>query len=282
MRLHQHKRFLRAYWLLPHRLLNRGCALLMRAKRPRSAVAWAIRRWIDAAQIDMSPFVDQPFDSLEAFFLRTLRPGQRPLGPGLVSPVDGQVFAQGLIGPDTRLLVKGQSLSLHRLVNGDIHTHALADYAGGQYLSIFLSPRGYHHIHAPLSATLQRIQWVPGRYFPQNAEALSHIPAVYERNERAALLFAVPGSAQPLILVLIGASLVGGIQLEDLPVESWRHTKPTRLNRSYQKGERLAHFRFGSTVVLLLPAGLAEPLRSQLGDLLCMGQSLADVVRDAI
>jgi phosphatidylserine decarboxylase len=267
--------FFRGYHLLPQRLINQATAQLMQVQTPRAAVQAAIRLWISAADIDMSDFADEPYDTLEAFFLRRLRPGARPLGPGLVSPVDGEVFAAGRIEANTELEVKGQRIRLERLVNGHRHSATLAPYIGGHYASVFLRPRGYHHIHAPLSSTLVRIQSLPGRYFPQNAQALSQIAGVYERNERVALFFRARPSGLPFVLVLIGASLVGGIHLHAGPHEHWRLPAATLTDQPYDKGDRLGHFSFGSTVVMLLPPGLVSDFSVQPGTHLQMGQALA-------
>ena len=276
MNLHQSAPFLRAYRLFPHRLLNRLTAQLMTARRPGFAVQAAIRLWIRRAAIDMDDFAPASYSTLEEFFLRRLREGARPLQAGLCSPVDGEVFAAGALSPGTTLVVKGQRLSVERLVNGRVHQAPLSSYEGGHYVAIFLSPRGYHHIHMPVAGRLLRCQWLAGRYFPQNAVALRHIPAVYERNERAVLFCAAPDAGQ-FILVLVGASLVGGIHLADVPVERWRHGQPTELDLPYDKGQRLAHFSFGSTVVLLFPRDSVQRLGVQAGDAVRMGQPLGEL-----
>ena len=256
-----HPRFLRAYWLLPHHLLNQSFARLMRAQRPARAVTAAIDLWARRARINLAEFEPGPYASLEAFFLRRLKPGARPLHPGLVAPVDGHVVAAGDLHDDTQLLVKGQSLSLQRVVNGQAqHQLPLSAYQGGRYVVLFLSPRGYHYVHMPDAGQVVGVQWLPGRYFPQNDAALQHIPAVYEQNERLVLRCALSPAPQPkppaeLLLVMVGASLVGGINLRGLPRAQFSqpHAVPCHLDR--QKGEELGHFTFGSTVVLLLPRG---------------------------
>jgi phosphatidylserine decarboxylase len=267
---------LRSYFLLPHRLLNRSFSRLAMRSRPAWAVQAAIRAWTHRSQLDLRDFEEGPFATVQEFFLRRLREGARPLQAGLCSPVDGEVFAAGALLPGTTLVVKGQRLSVERLVNGRAHRASLSSYEGGHYVAIFLSPRGYHHIHMPVAGRLLRCQWLAGRYFPQNAVALRHIPAVYERNERAVLFCAAPDAGQ-FILVLVGASLVGGIHLADVPVERWRHGQPTELDLQYDKGQRLAHFSFGSTVVLLFPRGSVQRLVVEAGDAVRMGQPLGEL-----
>ncbi len=137
---------------------------------------------------------------------------------------------------------------------------------------------GRGDIHVPVAAELVRSQWIPGRYFPQNAVALQHIPSVYERNERAALFWQTSQErgAQPFITVLVGASMVGGIELEELPQSAWQTAHGTEYSRWYEKGQRFAHFRFGSTVVVLFSKGMVERLRVKVGDAVLMGQRLAE------
>lgn len=279
MNLHQSSPFLAAYRFLPQGVVNRLTARLMQVQAPASAVQAAIRLWIAQAGIDMRDFESTHYPTLEAFFLRQLRPGARPLGSGLVSPVDGEVMASGVITPDTALCLKGHRLSLERIVNGRRHSATLAPYVGGHYVSLFLRPRGYHHVHVPCDSTLRRCQWLPGRYFPQNAAALTRLGNVYERNERAALFFtaATAQGEAPYILIMVGASLVGGIHLQTAPQEAWRVPQASHLHTPYQRGDRLGHFSFGSTVVLVLSPALTAALAIAPGQHLKMGQPLASL-----
>jgi phosphatidylserine decarboxylase len=117
---------------------------------------------------------------------------------------------------------------------------------------IFLTPRGYHRVHMPVAGTLESVRWIPGRYFPQNEDALDVIPRVYERNERATLSCR-DGEGRPFLLVMVGASLIGGIHLEGVARREWMRTREVRLDRRLAQGDEIGHFAFGSTVVVLLP-----------------------------
>lgn len=261
--------FFRAYRAVPHAVINASFAAVARREHPRFLVRAAIRKWIDAERIDMTQFRDEEHPTLERFFLRRLRDGARPIGRGLVSPVDGVVVAEGVIEGDAVLQVKGSPYRLSRLVNGrGLHDVALAPFEGGRFLTIFLSPRGYHYVHAPIAGRLHDARWIPGRFFPQNEDALRHIDRIYERNERVVLRL------DDLLTVMVGASVVGGIHVRG--VDALRRTTPHPLHRDVEKGEDLGFFTFGSTVVLVLPKGARAP-RVHVGQEVRMGEPLVDV-----
>ncbi len=245
----------------------------MRLRRPSWAVQAAIRTWIRRGKIDMTQFEDRRFESVEDFFLRGLKPGARSLGRGVVSPVDGFLVSRGTIDRERTLVIKKEPLRIRRLVNGRHHDLSVDEYDGGRYAVIFLSPSGYHRIHAPVDAELVDCRWIPGRYFPQNEKALRHISGVYERNERLTLQFRREDGSH-FLAILVGASLIGGIQLEGIPRSRWLRPEAVTIGRRYRKGEEVGHFRFGSTVVLLMPRGISESSASPFGSSLSMGETL--------
>lgn len=278
MNLHRRPAFFRLYPYLPHKLLNGAMKAAGRVDRPRWLVERVIRTWVEREGIELGDFEPGPWNTLEDFFLRSLREGARPLGDGrLVAPADGNVVGSGPCERDTILQVKGRPLSIDRLVHGATRDHRidLAPYEGGAYLTTFLTPRGYHHVHSPMDGELVDVRWIPGRFFPQNEDALRHVDAIYERNERAVLRLATAHGT--ILVVLVGASLIGGIHLRDLDRERWVQRAPTAIARRKSKGEALGHFTFGSTVVLLFPRGFFAPGESlpAPGARLRMGERLA-------
>ncbi len=254
--------FLRAYRAFPHWLVNGVAMTVARQTRPQRLVDAAVRAWIAREAIDMRDFEDGPFESLEHFFLRRLKPGARPLGAGFVAPVDGCVVGLGTIERGTILQVKGTDLSIDRLVNGRLFDRRLDDFEGGTYVTLFLRPRGYHYVHAPEDLVVDDVRFIPGRFYPQNEDALQHIPGIYEKNERAVLSVRLERAGRhiPAILVMVGASVVGGIHVRDVGPK--------------KKGDELGHFSFGSTVVVLLPKDASGKLTVALGQELQMGHAL--------
>jgi len=245
--------FLKGYRFLPHHALNRAAQALARAQWPRWAVDATVQLWIRRGHIPMGEFSDGPYPCVEDFFLRRLKPGARPIGPGLACPQDGLLYGSGWIEQGTLLTIKGERLSANQLINGDQHQADLTAYEGGVFATFFLTPDGYHYIHAPCDAVLTGTQWVPGRYFPQNADALGQISNVYGRNERVTLFFSTR-EGHTFALTLIGASMIGGIHLTGYSRSQWAQSTRLAHTKQVSKGEELGYFSFGSTVVIWMPS----------------------------
>jgi len=270
-RPHRSAAFLRGYRFLPHRLINRACARLTALDRPRWAVDRMVSLWTRIDRIDLGDFEQRRFESLDDFFLRRLRSGARPLGVGFLAPADGRLVATGHVDPKAPLSIKKQRLSLERLVNGGLHRIDVGAYDSASFAVVFLTPRGYHRVHMPIDGVISEVYWIPGRYFPQNEDALDHIPRVYERNERAVLRCRADLGFE-FLLIMVGASLIGGIELAGIARPEWARRTPVRLGFPRAKGEEIGHFAFGSTVVALLPRGAVRHV--PLPESVCMGQTL--------
>ena len=239
--------FYRNYHLLPHRLAYWLFTKLFRFRAPQIVLQAAVRLWKKYGNLQMNDFEDGPFATLEDVFLRRLKPNRRPIGLGMVSPVDGQVVGSGTIAAGGSLEVKGEIISFQRLVGAG--EEAAGAFTGGAFVIIFLSPNGYHRVHMPLDAKITAHQWIPGKLFPQNPRALDHIPRVHERNARV-VLHCCSDAGEKFILILVGAGAVSGIHVLGLkpPLEP-RAAVPSAVYR--QKGDEVGYFSLGSTVVLL-------------------------------
>ena len=260
--------FLPEYRLLPHRLVNGAAGILARARRPRVLIQRMIRAWIVRGGLDLSDFEPGPFESLEALFLRRLRPGARPPGQGVVSPVDGEVVDAGTLAPWILLHVKGRAVPAERLVGGG----PLGRLVGGAYVVVFLPPGGYHRVHMPDDGEIVGCRRVRGRFFPMSPDESRNVRDVYLRNERVALRCRLDRGGE-LYVVLVGASLVGGIQLEGLPRRSWaRGGAETPVSLPRRRGDEIGRFTFGSTVIVLAE-GPAVPLVAA-GETVRMGRPL--------
>ncbi|MBS0569816.1 MAG: phosphatidylserine decarboxylase [Proteobacteria bacterium] len=251
-------------YALPHRALSR---LVYWATR------WTWRPWKDflighvlkAYRVDMSEAEQpDPFDypTFNAFFTRALRADARPLPDdprAMICPADGRISQFGTIRDGRIFQAKGHAFSAADLL-GD--AAAAAPYADGRFVTIYLSPRDYHRVHAPLAGTLRETVHIPGRLFSVAPFTVDAVPRLFARNERLVCHF--EGAHGPFVVVMVGAMLVSGVEtvwsgVEIPPYASavvrkdWRE-KDIRLDR----GAELARFNMGSTVILLLPSGTAE------------------------
>jgi phosphatidylserine decarboxylase len=209
----------------------------------------------DAAQPD-----PHAFESFNAFFTRALRPGARPIAAGagdVACPVDGTVSECGPIRGDRLLQAKGHDYSLAALLAG--RDELVTQFADGLFATIYLAPYNYHRIHMPLAGTLSACWYVPGDLFSVNTVAAAHVAGLFARNERVVCAF--EGGEAPFALVLVGALNVGSMEtvwhgevsprrprtVTALPLTSL--SAPLALAR----GDEMARFNMGSTVILLLP-----------------------------
>lgn len=201
------------------------------------------------------------YQTLNEFFTRRLKTGMRTLQlseHGLISPVDAKITYMGEISAGTILNVKGQDYSVSELLN---HSPRLPAYEHGYAFVLYLSPTDYHRIHAPVSGTLLEKEHIRGKVYPVNEFGMRHMNKVLSRNER--LITYIRHSLGELALIKVGAMNVSSIRYSDDKAVSWN------------QGDDLAYFEFGSTVVLLTQNGTFQPDPSlKEGQKVQMGQSL--------
>lgn len=269
-------------YVLPHRLLSRLMYFLMRI-RNKSIKNFTLNRMIKAFDINLEEAASKDYDDYEhfnAFFTRALKPGARPIDPAadsLVSPVDGVVSQLGQIDHDQIFQAKGHHYSIQDLLASPLDS----DYLRGSFITIYLSPKDYHRLHAPLACEIKTMRHVPGRLFSVADWTTQKIPRLFARNER--LINHLHTNIGPVTYIYVGAILVSSIET----VSNGTITPPyanqvTDLipegKTSYQKGEEMGRFNMGSTVILLFPrdAVTFNP-ELQAGSALKLGQKIGQL-----
>nr|VFJ95777.1 MAG: phosphatidylserine decarboxylase [Candidatus Kentron sp. LFY] len=254
----------------PHHLPSTLMRGITRIRSPRIK-NWQIRWFIRQYGVDMGEALEpdpMSYGDFNAFFTRALAPGARPAPPGeqhIASPVDGQISAFGSIDDiDGGGIVqaKGHRYGVTELLSGgalDTETFA-APFRGGQFITIYLSPKDYHRVHMPIAGRPQGIRYIPGRLFSVNPATTRVIPRLFTRNERVAMVFDTANG--PLALVMVGAIFVGGIETVwagtimpsyRQPVSIWRYDQLRHPELAFRQGQEIARFNMGSTVILLFP-----------------------------
>lgn len=180
------------------------------------------------------------FKSLAQLFTRPLKPGVRPLASGLVSPVDGVLRAAGEITNGEFVIAKGVPYSVTKLLGRPNFTES---FLGGNFINFYLSPKDYHHIHAPMAGEVVYSGHIPGALWPVNDWALFNIPELFSVNERHVIVINTQRGL--MAVVMIAALNVGGITL----------SSKISFGAKVAGGERLANFELGSAVIVLLAPG---------------------------
>ena len=259
--------------------------LLSRAVRWATRQSWSTRLiapFCERFRVDMSeaarPLHD--YKSFNDFFTRHLREGARPIaaGPGhLVCPADGAISQFGPVQDGQLLQAKGHEFSLAALLGG------LADetqpLTRGHFITVYLSPRDYHRVHAPFDFQARELRFIPGALFSVNDRTARSVPDLYARNERLVLLGNSPWG--PAAFVMVGAMLVSsmtleGFELDPIALSAQRlHQQPLQPSLSFPQGAEVGRFNMGSTVILVLPPGapvwrngLQPGIKVRMGELL--------------
>jgi phosphatidylserine decarboxylase len=272
-------------YLMPKQAMTRLAGAL--ASRPMGAITQAIiARFIRRYQVRMDEALHSDpahFNTFNEFFTRALKPGARPLAPdGWVSPADGAISQLGPIERGQIFQAKGHHYTATALVGGD--DALAAPYEQGLFATLYLSPRDYHRIHMPWAGRLKRMIHVPGDLFSVNPTTARGVPGLFARNERVVCVFEGQhqGRSFDFVMVLVGATIVGsmatvwhGVVNPPRPgtAREWDYTDRQIL---LARGEEMGRFLLGSTVVMLLPPGVAQFVPDwQAGRAIVMGEAMA-------
>jgi len=255
---------------IPRRLATRFMGWFSRIEQPivrdLSLAAWRAAAG-DALRLDEAARTD--FRSVHDCFTRALKPGSRPIdaSPGaLVSPCDGIVVGAGRIDGATLVQAKGFTYTLDDLLQDDVLATRCRD---GHYVTLRLTSTMYHRFHGPDDGRVTTVCHVPGDAWNVNPPALARVPRLYCRNERVVIPIALDRLEAPLVLVAVGAILVGSVHLRgvDLAGVPRRATTASwiRCDVRVRRGEELGYFHHGSTIIVLGPPGLELDRRIALG-----------------
>lgn len=264
---------------LPQNAMSRAMGKITASRISRLA----IRRYVRHYNIDLS-VVEKPLDeyrTLKEFFTRRLKPQARPIVQSLdavASPVDGTISQMGEITAGTLIQAKGKAYSLDQLLGAD--AEMAQRFCGGQFITIYLSPRDYHRIHMPVTGRLVQYTYLPGRLYPVNQIGVEQVDQLFARNERL-ITYINSEMAGCVAVVKVGALFVGSVKVTyNAATTNVKHgqteSKPLHPSPRYDKGEELGWFEFGSTVILLFEPGMvAWAPGIQEGRPILMGQHLA-------
>jgi phosphatidylserine decarboxylase len=247
-------------YLIPQHTVSRLLHILTRIRLPwwkNFQIRWFIKRY----QVDMRIAAEPDplaYPHFNAFFTRALNAAARPVvstPDAAAVPVDGTVSQAGDIESDRLLQAKGHNYDLKSLLGGD--SALAAQFSGGRFATLYLSPRDYHRVHMPLHGKLRDMIYVPGRLFSVNNLTTRVVPSLFARNERVITLYETMHG--PMALVLVGAINVGGIETVwhgsitppyGKHIRRWQYASQ---GITLERGEEMGRFNMGSTVIVLFP-----------------------------
>jgi phosphatidylserine decarboxylase len=197
--------------------------------------------------------------SFDEFFTRRLRTEARALDgdpTAVLSPADGRIESMGSIDGSGVFLVKGRPYSVSELVGDE---REATRFLGGSGCVVYLSPRDYHRVHAPVSGQVHRIRSMPGDYYPVNSIGLRHVPNLFCRNRRVAIEIDAGPDLGRVTVVLVVAMIVGrittlGVNAYDVPLGDHHFNPPLEVRR----GDEIGVFHLGSTAVMLVEKRLGR------------------------
>lgn len=222
--------------------------------------------------IDLSAFKQaSDYASLNELFIREFV-NLPPLELGedtLISPCDGLCYECGKTQNLAAISVKGCKYSVSEFLKTKLESEL-------NYLNIYLSPKDYHHYHAPCDMQILSAHYEPAKLYSVAKKWLLKVPNLYAKNERVILKCKLKNGSI-LWLVFVGALNVGKMKF------TFDSSIQTNANAIYpmdyeyenlfvKQGERLGNFELGSTIVLL---GKKVEFIKKAGDELKFGKTIA-------
>jgi phosphatidylserine decarboxylase len=268
--------------ILPHHLLSRFTGFLADLQRPLWFKNWIIGLFIRSFNVDMTeaePSDYRSYGNFNQFFTRPLRNGARPVDEAdIVCPADGAISQLGPIAEGLLMQAKGRYYSTEELLGGD--EVRAAQFKGGQFATIYLSPRDYHRVHMPVAGRLTATTYIPGQLFSVNGVTADNVDRLFARNERLVCYFDT--ELGPMAMILVGAMVVAGIETVWAGQVAPPLRRPATVDYvdlpqsvALDKGQEMGRFMLGSTVILLFSEGaMSWDERYRAGTLTRMGEIL--------
>ncbi|MBO8177594.1 MAG: phosphatidylserine decarboxylase [Bacillus sp. (in: Bacteria)] len=220
--------------LTNQRFVSYGLYKFTRSRMSKGFIR-SFARYYRINAVEMEKSMDE-YKTLHQFFVRKLKKGTRPISSepmSVVSPVDAVIVDVGKVTPTKEIFVKGKTYSINEMLGSE---EIAERYRGGTYIIFYLSPGHYHRIHSPFTGDVME-QWsLGGLSYPVNKYGLKYGKSPLSKNYRR--ITELKHSQGSIAIVKVGAMFVNSIHISNP-------------NKRWEKGEEIAYFSFGSTVILL-------------------------------
>jgi len=267
---------------------------------PHRARGLLYRAWSFTFGVNLNEVPDSldSYPTLRDFFSRSIKPEARPITKeGMASPVDGKVIVFGEVVDDWVEQVKGVTYPLPGFLG--THPSKCMNHKDTKlyHCVLYLAPGDYHRIHSPTEWSIESSKHFPGTLFPISPMFGRFMPNLFALNER--IVMNGKWSEGFYSLAAVGAFNVGSISLNfDETIKTNNIVRDFRCGNlryfsfggvgthAYEniydnpvdvaKGEEIAKFNLGSTVVLIFECKDFE-FTVKAGQHIKMGESLGKV-----
>ena len=169
-----------------------------------------------------------------------------------------------IIGGGATYAASGVQAEIYSDESGASREMSAEDAQGGEntksvnlsYANIYLSPRDYHHYHAPCDLSVLQALYIPADLYSVAKKFLLKIPNLYIKNERVILKCKMRNGGI-LWMVFVGALKVGKMRFDfDARIQTNACASRAEAlyeyeNLNFKKGDHLGNFELGSTIVLV-------------------------------
>lgn len=232
-------------------LLSRGFGAFSSFKFPQGIQNIINKSYAGYFNIDFSEHEPATsYASLKELFTRELKK-PREIKAGFISPSDGKIIYCGKGFEGQAFSIKHHSYDVLELLGSTCDKAELKE--GFDYASIYLSPRDYHHFHAPCDFCATKIEYINGALYSVSPRLLAIIDNLYAKNERVIMRCELE-NGKLFWLVFVAAINVGKIRIEKEPrIQTNARLGSTSYDSqiNYKKAEHIGCFELGSTVVII-------------------------------
>ena len=194
--------------------------------------------------------------------------GSGEVGTGCAKDVDAEMKFRAtqakIRGGGVNYSASGVQAEIYSDESGASRETSTIDAQGGEntkgvnlsYANIYLSPRDYHHYHAPCDLSVLQALYIPADLYSVAKKFLLKIPNLYAKNERVILKCKMPNGGI-LWMVFVGALNVGKMRFDfDTRIQTNACASRSEAlyeyeNLNFKKGDHLGNFELGSTIVLV-------------------------------
>ncbi len=197
-----------------------------------------ISSFVKSYGINLDDAIKSDFENFNDFFTRKLKKEARPVateGDGqIIFPADARNLAVENLSKDYSLYVKGQKLSLAKLLACEKFAEI---FEGGSLMISRLSPVDYHRFHYPISGKIIARKLIKGKLNSVSPIALREKIGYLLANERVLTLLETQEGKKCAILE-VGATNVGSI------------VNLNEIGEDVKQGEEMGYFKFGGSCII--------------------------------